>query len=241
LCSADLEVPSEFQTQYPTYANPPTLTMAVTAFIRRLRATQSASMLDSQLGLDRPTFAPTSPSSALPSLHLTHPTLAHSYLKSIYPSLRRHYLWFRRTQRGLLKPYGRKPPSRIEAYRWRGRTADHVLTSGLDDYPRAKPPHNGELHLDLMSWMGFFARTMGEISEFLGLEDDILEYERHEKGILANLDALHWSEEEQMYCDVSVSDEGEFRVQHNNLLIVQTSPYMSVTKGTFPSFRFSLA
>jgi mannosyl-oligosaccharide glucosidase len=57
--------------------------------------------------------------------------------------------------------------------------------------------------------MGFFARTMGEISEFLGLEDDVKEYEKHESGILANLDALHWSEEEEMYCDVSVNEDGE--------------------------------
>ena len=147
-------------------------------------------MLDSLLQFDAPptSFSPETPSSKLPNLHLANPSLAHSYLTSIYPALRRHYLWFRRTQRGLLKPYGRYPTSRTEAYRWRGRTADHVLTSGLDDYPRARPPHSGELHLDLMSWMGFFARTMGEISEFLRLQDDREEYARHETGILANLD-----------------------------------------------------
>ena len=170
--------------------------MTVTGFIRRLRAHTDASMLDSALGFDAPptSFSPTGPTSSLPSLHLDHPSLAHSYLTGIYPSLRRHYQWFRRTQRGQLRPYGRTPTSKTEAYRWRGRTADHVLTSGLDDYPRAKPPHSGELHLDLMSWMGFFARTMGEISEFLGLEEDRAEYAKHEKGILANLDGrLHTS------------------------------------------------
>ena len=184
------KVPQEFWTQYPTYANPPTLTMSVTAFIHRLRAHSEASQLESALGFNVPptTFSPSSPTSSLPSLHLQTPILARTFLQGIYPALRKHYLWFRQTQRGLLKPYGRSPTSKSEAYRWRGRTETHVLTSGLDDYPRATPPHSGELHLDLMSWMGFFARTMGDISEYLGLDEDQAEYARHEKGILANLD-----------------------------------------------------
>ncbi|ORX37718.1 glycoside hydrolase [Kockovaella imperatae] len=205
------KVPQEFWTQYPTYANPPTLTMAVTAFIHRLRRQNEDSQMDSAIGVNVPSskFSPSSPSSSLPSLHIKTPFLARSFLQSIYPSLRTHYQWFRRTQRGLLRPYGRSPTSKSEAYRWRGRTENHVLTSGLDDYPRARPPHSGELHVDLMSWMGFFARTMGEISEYLGLEEDREEYAKHERGILANLDDLHWSEEHQMYCDVSVNDEDE--------------------------------
>ena len=56
--------------------------------------------------------------------------------------------------------------------------------------------------------MGFFARTMLEIAEYLGL-DDREEYARHEKAILANLDDLHWSDAQQMYCDVSVDEEDE--------------------------------
>ena len=79
-----------------------------------------------------------------------------------------------------------------------------MLTSGLDDYPRAKPPHQGELHVDLMSWVGFFARTMGEVADYLNEADDLKEYERHERGVLANLDELHWSEEDRAYCDVTV-------------------------------------
>ena len=34
---------------------------------------------------------------------------------------------------------------RGQAYRWRGRSEKYVLTSSMDDYPRA-PPHIGELH-----------------------------------------------------------------------------------------------
>lgn len=62
------------------------------------------------------------------------------------------------------------------------------MTSGLDDYPRAVVPHVGELHLDLISWMGFFARTMGEIAEFLGEEDDVDDFAEHYEAIVKNID-----------------------------------------------------
>ncbi|KAJ9098489.1 hypothetical protein QFC19_006356 [Naganishia cerealis] len=210
------KVPSEFQTQYPSYANPPTLPMAVTGYIRRLKRTEekrasggTAGLLEAQLGLGQLPLGEPASSSALVTAHLDSPSLASSYLHSIYPSLRRHYLWFRRTQRGQLKEWGRRATSRVEAYRWRGRTEHHVLTSGLDDYPRAEKPHVGELHVDLMSWMGFFAQTMREVAEYLGEEDDEVEYKRHERGILANLEDLHWSEDDQAYCDVTVNDDDE--------------------------------
>ena len=154
--------------------------MAVTSFISRLKAVESSNLLSSQLGLP-PSFPPN-------SKYLSSPTESRSYLLSIYPALRRHYLWFRRTQKGQLKEWGRKPPSRMESYRWRGRTEHHVLTSGLDDYPRALPPHVGELHVDLMCWMGFFARTMGEIAEYLGEEKDLEEYRRNERNVVANIE-----------------------------------------------------
>lgn len=197
------KVPQEFQTQYPSAANPPTLPMAVTAFITRLKRRQQQRLMEEQLGLP---IAAAGGGGASHSRHLDQPELAQDYLHSIYPALRRHYLWFRRTQRGGIREWGRKATSRIEAYRWRGRTEEHVLTSGLDDYPRARPPHSGELHVDLMSWMGFFARTMAEVAEYLGHEDDLAEYTRHERGIRANLEDLHWSEGDQAYCDVTIAN-----------------------------------
>ena len=77
--------------------------------------------------------------------------------------------------------------SRTEAYRWRGRSEQHVLTSGMDDYPRG-PPHAGELHLDLISWMAFFSRTMREIAEFVGEVDDAAAFEEIEKATIGNID-----------------------------------------------------
>lgn len=95
-----------------------------------------------------------------------------------------------------------------------------VLTSGLDDYPRAVPPHLGELHLDLASWMGFFARTMRDVAEFLGEEEDYEEYEDQYEAIRANIEDLHWSEEEQMYCDASVDEDGEFPFHRDSRMVL---------------------
>ena len=165
--------------------------MAVTAFIKRLR--RRAGPTDQDLGLDfgiggfqKPL---STPRSSKGNRYLEDRDLALSFLQSMYQPLKRHYEWFRRTQRGQLKQYGRKARSRTEAYRWRGRSEKHVLTSGLDDYPRA-PAHIGELHVDLISWMGFFSRTMKEIAEFVGEEEDRLYYASVEKAIIENIDGL---------------------------------------------------
>ncbi|KAJ8454307.1 hypothetical protein ONZ45_g19357 [Pleurotus djamor] len=214
------KVPAEFQTQVPNYANPPTLTVAVTAFIERLKS-QSTGPSTQDLGMDYGV-----PGSQMPltapgksgSKYLESPDQAMAFLKSIYNPLKRHYDWFRRTQRGQIKQYGRKARSRTEAYRWRGRSATHVLTSGMDDYPRG-PPHSGELHVDLISWMAFFTRTMKQISGFIGETDDELTFIEIEKAIIGNLDDLHWSDEEKMYCDVGVNDEDEsYHVCHKGYL-----------------------
>ena len=157
--------------------------MAVTAYIQRLR--ESGVTLDD---LDNDDHSIGASAESLGSLHVESPALARQYLTSIYAKLKRHYEWFRATQRGQIREWGRQARSRSEAYRWRGRSKTHVLTSGLDDYPRAQPPHLGELHVDLISWMGFFARTMGEIAQYLREEDDVAEFQHHYEAIVANID-----------------------------------------------------
>lgn len=121
------------------------------------------------------------------SEHLENAEKAIAYLQNLYTPLKRHYEWFRRTQRGQIKQYSRQARSRTEAYRWRGRSETHVLTSGMDDYPRG-PPHAGELHVDLISWMAFFSRTMKEIAEFIGETEDATLYAEVEGAIIENID-----------------------------------------------------
>lgn len=166
--------------------------MAVTAFIDRLKArSRGPSDLDLGMGMNvdsaQVRMSDGTRSGSSRDVHLEDQEVARGYLNSIYVPLRRHYEWFRRTQRGQIKQYGRKARSRSEAYRWRGRSETHVLTSGMDDFPRA-PAHAGELHLDLISWMGFFSRTMKEIAEFIGEEDDAESFAENENAIIQNID-----------------------------------------------------
>ncbi|KAM0285180.1 hypothetical protein ACHAQH_001609 [Verticillium albo-atrum] len=191
------KVPEEFQVQYPHYANPPTLFLIIEGFMERLRknnGTQAA---------ERETF---SPKESLQTAHLDNVELGEEYLRRIYPLLRRQYDWFRKTQRGDIKSYDREAFSTKEGYRWRGRTESHILTSGLDDYPRAQPPHPGELHVDLMSWVGLMTKSLMNIADALGMLEDVDKYRTTLNAIEHNLNDLHWSEKDGCYCDATIDD-----------------------------------
>ncbi|KAJ7063071.1 glycoside hydrolase [Mycena amicta] len=217
------KVPAEFQTQVPNYANPPTLTMAVTAYIARVKKAAglsgpSAKDLGMDMGMGGSQAVLSESSEYGAGNEYLEPEKALAFLKSIYAPLKRHYNWFRLTQRGQIKQYARVARSRTEGYRWRGRSEHHVLTSGMDDYPRG-PPHAGELHLDLISWMAFFSQTMKDIAEFVGEADDATSFAEIEQAILGNIDDLHWNEERQMYCDANVdSDDESYHVCHAGYL-----------------------
>ncbi|KAN0102863.1 glycoside hydrolase family 63 protein [Hyaloscypha variabilis] len=192
------KVPQEFQTQYPHYANPPTLFFIIDALITKIGALNGTSPPAKETLGEKPT-----------SVHLRNPELALHYLRELYPKLKTHYHWFRRTQAGDLKSYDRDAFSSKEGYRWRGRTPQHILTSGLDDYPRPQPPHPGELHVDLMSWMGMMTKSLKNIATLLQMDDDVAELTTIETAILRNIDDLHWSEKEKCYCDATIDDYEE--------------------------------
>jgi mannosyl-oligosaccharide glucosidase len=195
------KVPLEFQTQYPHYANPPTIFLILDTFISKLGALN---------GTTPPAKEELSENLAeVTSAHLRNPHLAIHYLEELYPRLKKQFYWFRRTQFGDLKSYDRDAFSSKEGYRWRGRTPQHILTSGLDDYPRPQPPHPGELHVDLISWMGMMTKSLKNIATLLQLPDDVVELTTIETAILRNIDDLHWSEKEKCYCDATIDDYEE--------------------------------
>ena len=186
------KVPQEFTTQYPHYANPPTLFLILEILIDKINS--ESPQKDDEFGR---------------SAHVHNKDLATGYLQDLYPLLKRHYSWYRKTQQGDIKSYDREAFSTKEAYRWRGRTDRHILTSGLDDYPRPQPPHPGELHTDLISWMGMFSRAMKRIAETIGESDDAREYQTQQTAIVRNIDDLHWDSKAKTYCDATVDDYEE--------------------------------
>ncbi|KAJ9603376.1 Processing alpha glucosidase I [Cladophialophora chaetospira] len=192
------KVPAEFQVQYPHYANPPTLFLIIDILIDKLSDPANASSKQK----------------------------IESELRHLYPLLKRQYQWFRRTQYGDIKSYDREAFSTKEAYRWRGRTPQHILTSGLDDYPRPQPPHPGELHTDLISWVGMMASTLLRLSTQLDETDDIADFTSQNKAILRNIDALHWSSEHKTYCDATIDDyEDSIHVCHKGYISI--FPFMT--------------
>jgi mannosyl-oligosaccharide glucosidase len=195
------KVPSEFQVQYPHYANPPTLFLIIEEFVDRLAAIN---------GTSPPVSDDLNPNlSNIQTAHLHNPEAAHKYLQTIYPRLKQQYTWFRKTQSGDLNSYDRDAPSSKEAYRWRGRTPQHILTSGLDDYPRPQPPHPGELHVDLISWVGMMTKSIRRIAAYIGAEEDLQEFTTNEIALMRNIDHLHWSEDKQTYCDATIDEYEE--------------------------------
>ena len=194
------KVPAEFQTQYPHYANPPTLFFILDTLLAKIGALN---------GTTPPAPEELGKGNRVTSVYQRSPELAIHYLQELYPKLKKHFYWFRKTQFGDLKTYDRDAFSTKEAYRWRGRTVQHILTSGLDDYPRPQPPHPGELHVDLISWMGMMTKSLKNIATILQYTEDVTEYNIIENAILRNIDDLHWSEKEKCYCDATIDDYEE--------------------------------
>ncbi|KXT18015.1 hypothetical protein AC579_9601 [Pseudocercospora musae] len=208
------KVPQEFQVQYPHYANPPTLYIALEALVDKIDGkTGAGAPLERTVG-------------DVSGQKLASPESVKAWLKELYPLLQRNFEWYRKTQFGDIKSYDREAFSSKEAYRWRGRTPRHILTSGLDDYPRAQPPHPGELHVDLISWMGLLSRNLHRIASYLGEKDDEAKYSKIAEAIRRNVDDLHWDKGEKTYCDATIDDyEESVHVCHKGYISI--FPFMA--------------
>lgn len=198
-------VPEQFQVQSPEIVNPPTLMLVFTYLLENLQASATFGDVNTPIDLDEVVSTANNNNPGL--ILVNNHELLIEYTKNIYPKLKTHFEWFRRTQKGYIEEFDRGEIQ--EGYRWRGRTLSHCLASGLDDYPRALPADVAELNVDLLSWVGVMARSMKMIAKLIDFDSDFLAFEKIELDIIENLDKLHWSEEKSTYCDLSVDDEDE--------------------------------
>ena len=184
------KVPEEFQIQYSHYANPPTMFIVLQAFVQRLDGTI--------------------PYSGAPSRFLKDAVAGKAFLTSIYPKLVQHCNWFRRTQAGTnLTTYEYTTTHDGQGYQWRGRTSQHVLTSGLDDYPRGRPLHPGDLHLDALCWVGTMAMALEYITAFLHKKGDVAVFSSHVNDVARAVESIHWSNVHQAHCDATIKKDSQ--------------------------------
>lgn len=201
------KVPEQFQVQSPEIVNPPTLMLAFTELLESVQKSNAYGNIDEPQQVSEYTNEKSFDMSDLGLVIVKNPEVMTTYAKRIYPKLKTHFEWFRRTQQGYLEEFDRG--ANKEGYRWRGRTLTHCLASGLDDYPRVIPADIAELNVDLLAWVGSMTKSMKSIARLLDYEEDFKNYQKIEEDIVENIDNLHWSETENAYCDLSVDDNDE--------------------------------
>jgi mannosyl-oligosaccharide glucosidase len=197
------KVPHEFQIMYPHHANPPTLFLVAKEIMQKL--------------LGKTEY------SGAPSRYINNEELSREFLEQSFQKLHRWYLWFRTNQAGngssITLPDGSPP----DLYRFRGRTSQHILASGLDDYPRSEPPSLGELHIDAASWAGLMATVLRDMASALG--HNTREFESQLSTIKASINTVHWSPESKAYCDTKLLETGFSHVCH--LGYVSLMPFLT--------------
>ena len=212
-------VPAEFRVQKPTIANPPVLVLAMGRMVTRLedrlrarhgRRQQPAEQVEidadgSVRGTER--GGGSDEAEQEDAALAAEVALLSSFLSSAYPTLQRHADWYFHTQSAISIPKSQQANassslSSPSTFRWAGRSLDHCLASGFDDYPRAPfvpkssdgrrkkedgqtiaaGGENSELmlregeavegHVDLHAWMTALTQCMAHIARFLSLQGD---------------------------------------------------------------------
>lgn len=89
-------------------------------------------------------------------------------LQYLYPRMQLFYEFYKSSQGN---------PTMNFTYSWRDKNSNGCLGSGLDDYPRDYLTNDRkEIHIDLQSWMAFFASFMTDQAMIAGNVSQALIY-----------------------------------------------------------------
>lgn len=157
----------------------------------QIRGKESESKVPKEFNLQRDTIA-NPPTLLYPIQYLADSLLqlspeqrrhdsSYQFLVSYYEKLTRWLQWLRTTQMN------------SQGYtQWQGRSADHTLASGLDDYPRGLLVQPNERHLDIHIWILFFYKTLRNLSVLLDYSEDTLIYDGTIQILRSELKTQFW-------------------------------------------------
>jgi mannosyl-oligosaccharide glucosidase len=262
---AEKRVPDEFVTQRVNVANPPTLLLVVESLLERVSGNQDQRVTtDAINGSKNGCEEGDEVCKAAwigSSQQLEENAAIRSFLRNAYPALQEWTNWYLSSQKG--------PETAEGSFRWRGRASTdqkliaNTLASGLDDYPRSPVPSVEEFHVDLFSWMARATSILARVSSVLdeagvALPADVKEkaenanFEEYANYLSSRLDALHWSDTHNAYCDVGFSSNKArvitqvyMRCQREDQMMVDVGVPIEVVRAgkatcppQFPKFLF---
>ncbi|KAN0016271.1 hypothetical protein ACTFIU_006235 [Dictyostelium citrinum] len=199
-------VPEEFRLQLPNIANPPSIILAIN---RLLEISQAYKERTAHMSGNDNTDARQFKINMMRDLSVIIENnkeydSIQRFLHSALPRIERFYQYYWNTQSsGLIE----------NSFRWRGRKINHTLASGLDDYPRASEPSTSEVHVDLNSWVAFFAKSLSTLTKYLGGSDNKNQekselYFKQFRLIQSNIEQMHWDEKENLFHDILIHKNG---------------------------------
>jgi mannosyl-oligosaccharide glucosidase len=136
-------------------------------------------------------------------LHLDRESAISFFKTSLYSRLQNTYNWYMTHCMSKTAPF---------VFVWNGRKGDSSLDSGLDDFPRHFTFVNGEINIDLQSWMAKISLIMSEIADAVGDVAQSMIYINNYRNITQKMTEILWSESHSFYVDYSPAANG--RLDH---------------------------
>ena len=133
-----------------------------------------------------------------------------AWFREMYPKLVAYYDWLRENQAGPV-PY---------TFTWSKDSKGRRPGSGMPTYPRgtgessndSKDNGDGEMHLDGLCWMLFYAQFLEGLAAHLG--EDGARFGADHAGYLAAMERYHLDENSKLYHDVARYDAATDTVEH---------------------------
>mgnify|MGYP003491834688 FL=1 len=100
------------------------------------------------------------------------------------------------------------------------------MGSGLDDYPRQDNRQLSKQHVDLISWLYFFAESLEKISGYLGQQKGQKYYRQLKNFYNGTLQEHHLDHTDNLLKDISVSKDHNINEFVTHVGYINIFPFM---------------